>query len=126
MLEAKPYLLTLFEREGYVHATVVAPVVDYDLAMGYLRELTEKAKSAGHTRILLERDIPVSLDSGTTFAVARDSVELLKGLKIACVNKYADNEDSLAFAATVASNRGANYKYFSSRSQAEAWLVCGE
>jgi hypothetical protein len=123
MLKAKPYLLTLFEREGYVHATVVAPTIDYDLAMEYLADMCDQARSAGHTRVLLERDIPASLDSAATFAVARDSVEFLRGLKIACLNKYADNEVSLSFAATVASNRGANYKYFASRSEAEAWLL---
>jgi hypothetical protein len=123
MSEPKPYLLTLLEREGYAHVIVVAPRIDYDLAMAYLRDMSDQCRDAGFTRILLERDIPASLDSGNTFAVARDAVDLFEGLKIACLNKYADNEVSLTFAATVASNRGAQYKYFTSRSEAEAWLL---
>jgi hypothetical protein len=48
---------------------------------------------------------------------------MIAGIKTAFVNPHLSNEDAFKFAITVGQNRGANYKIFSSDTDAETWLL---
>lgn len=119
----KQYDLTLEERLGYFYALVKADAITEKIAMDYLHEVTDRCRGIGCKRLLIYRDIPTMLADGTLFFVAAKFQNMIRGIKVAFVNKYTSNDDAFDFAVRVGTNRGANYGIFRSTEEAEHWLL---
>jgi hypothetical protein len=118
------YELTFEQRDGYLSARVTCPAITLDLALAYMTRIAEKSVELGGDRVLIHRDIPVSLPDGAVFVVVERFVELIGNrTRSAVVNEYPANEPSLEFGALVAENRGAQLKVFESIRDAEEWLL---
>jgi hypothetical protein len=119
----KPYLLTFEERPGYLFANLKAESVTEEIIRAYVVDLVAKAQEAGLTRILLYRDIPAIMSVTSMFETVRESLDALRGKKLALVNPHLSIESDLQFGVTVGQNRGGNYSVFDNVPDAEAWLL---
>jgi hypothetical protein len=119
----KQYELTLEERTGYLYARVKADKISEQLAMAYLDEVVTRCRSLKCTKLLLERDIPDMLPDGALFFIAEKFQKMIAGIKVAFVNKFAENDEAFDFAVRVGTNRGADYGIFDNATNAERWLL---
>lgn len=119
----KEYTLTFEVRPGYLYAHLASDKITVDIIRGYVEEIVAKSRETGLDRILLYRDIPAVLTEGEVFHTVSDSLEALRGKKLALVNPYSDIEKPLRFGMTVGQNRGGNYASFDALETAEACLL---
>lgn len=118
-----PYSLTFEERPGYLFADLKAESIDEEGIRSYVLELVDKSNEVALGRILLYRDIPSIMSVTSMFETVRESLEALRGKKLALVNPHTSIEDDLKFGVTVGQNRGGDYAAFDNIADAEAWLL---
>lgn len=111
------------ELPGWLQVTVRSEVWTPELAADYNGRVAAKVKDVDPSRILIVRDIPVTLHSIAVFPLMSDFVEALGRRKVAVVNPFALLKEDLSFAMQIAANRGADYKLFDNVPDAEAWLL---
>jgi hypothetical protein len=118
-----PYELKFENREGYLYAYLKADTMTGDDAQSYLREVMDEAHRLRQKRVMIDRDVPVMLPAGPLFFVTRDFVDMIRGMRVVYVNRYADLDDDMKFAITIATNRGAQYTVLRTVEAAEKWLL---
>lgn len=119
----KPYTLNFSERPYYLYAHLTSDNISEEIIRGYVSELVAESDSTGRDRIMLFRDIPVVMTEADVFHTVSESLEMLRGKKLAIVNPHAVVEKELKFGMTVGQNRGGNYAVFDNEAAAEAWLL---
>lgn len=117
------YTLTIEERPGYLYARIKADTITREAAVRYLNEIGDKCAELKCTRLLLERDIPTMMSAPDVYFTAQDFVEMIRGVRVAIVNRYLPHEDALHFGAMVGNNRGANMQIHDSLESAKKWLM---
>jgi hypothetical protein len=74
--------------------------------------------------VLVEEDIPEAISISEAFELASQIPELgFSRIKIAFVDRYADQAELNEFAEIVATNRGAFGRFFIDLAEAEDWLL---
>lgn len=119
----KPYTLNFAERPGYLYAHLTSETISEAIIRGYVSEIVAESDSTGRDRIMLVRDIPVVMTEGDVFHTVTDSLDMLRGKKLAIVNPHEVIEKELQFGMTVGQNRGGNYAVFADETAAEEWLL---
>ncbi len=117
------YQLRFEERPGYLYAVVRSDNIDREAALSYLSEVANKCEEIKIDRLLLERDVPVMLPDADLFFVTNTFLEMIKGRRVAFVNRHFPIESDMKFAITIGTNRGAHYKLFDDVGAAEKWLM---
>jgi hypothetical protein len=117
------YKLTFEERQGYLYAHVQSDSIDENGIIAYLTEVTNTCLETKSDRVLVVRDITATLGIANQFHTTTDFVERMTSRKVAFVNPYPFVEDEMAFAITVAKNRGGNFRLFRDIESAEQWLL---
>jgi hypothetical protein len=116
------YTLTFASHDDYLEAHLWAATIGPRTALAYMTEIHDECVASGHSHLLVIRDLPAILNLFNYFALAEDSVAILRGVKTAWVNPYPAIEHGLEFFCLTANNRGSMYKLFPARQQAEKWL----
>ena len=120
----KPYELSFEVRPEYLFAHVKAATATPEIILAYVREVIERARESGLHRILVEREIPVTLSVGDSFFTGTKLAESAFGrTKMALVDVHSQNTDSLRFGLLTISNRGGNVQFFTNIPDAESWLL---
>ena len=119
----KQYELTFDERAEYLYAHLTGDRVSAEIIRDYIAEVVAKSNTSGKHRIMLYRDIPAVLSEAETFFTVNESLEALRGKKLALVNPHADIQKEVGFGVTVGHNRGGNYADFTDTIAAERWLL---
>lgn len=122
----EPYELTFETRPGYLYANLRGDAISVALIRAYVAEIVAESNATGLNRIMLYRDIPAILSEAETFFTVRESLEALRGKKLALVNPHADIDKEVKFGMTVGHNRGGNYADFEDIAAAEKWLLSDE
>lgn len=117
------YDLKFEQRSQYLFAHVKADSIDPEAISSYLTEVADKRDETGAQKILVVREISGTLGIANQFHTTTDFTERMKGIKAAFVNPYPSNDEELAFAITVANNRGSKFKLFRDIEPAEKWLL---
>ncbi len=118
------YSLEFEELPDWLQVTVRADVWTPAMADDYNRRVAEKMESTNPERVLILRDVPVTLHALAVFQLMTDFVEGVgRARKVAVVNPFPALKEDLNFAIGVANNRKANYKLFETVPEAEAWLT---
>lgn len=121
---SKPYELTLEMRPEYLYARVRSKATSQEMVVAYIHEVIRKCKKLNRRRLLLERDIPATLGDKEVFFSGTDFAHMgLADVKIAVVDRRAENIEGLELAILVQNNRGANIMLFDNVPEAESWLV---
>jgi len=123
--QTKPYLLTFTEYPEHLFANLTGDTISVEVIRDYINEVVAKSNETGKHRILLYRDIPAVLSEGETFYTVSESLDALRGKKLALVNPHSAIETAVDFGVTVGQNRGGNYRSFNNTADAEAWLLKG-
>jgi hypothetical protein len=121
----KPYQLTFTEHPEYLYVNLTGETISVQIIRDYIGEIVGKCNATGKHRILLYRDIPAVLSGGEVFHTVNESLDALRGKKLALVNPHAAIETGVDFGVTVGQNRGGNYRSFKTVEDAEAWLLQG-
>ena len=121
--QARPYILTFTVHPEYIYAELKGDTISPEIIRSYVLEIVDKCSETGKDRILLYRDIPAVLTGGEVFFTVNESLQALKGKKLALVNPHVAIADQVDFGITVGQNRGGNYRSFSDTDAAVAWLL---
>lgn len=120
----KPYELSFEVRAQYLLARVKAATATPEIVLGYVTEVIQRARESGLHRILVEREIPVTLSVGDSFFTGAKLAESVFGrTKMALVDVQSQNTDSLRFGLLTIGNRGGNVQLFTNIPDAESWLL---
>jgi hypothetical protein len=120
---AVPYELTFEKRPGYLYAHVKAETMTGEIALSYLREIMDEAARLEQDQLIIEREVPVMMSSGTLFFATTEFTDMIRGMRVAYVNPYPDLDKDMNFAQTIATNRGADYNVVRNVEAAEKWLL---
>ena len=116
------YVIAFEETPHYLHARVTGERSPRNL-LRYLEESLAAALASGRSKVLLEMHFTgPSLSSATIVnAISLVVWDAMKLKKVALV-EAAGGDPAMAFAETVALNRGVNAKLFYSTGEAARWL----
>lgn len=117
------YTLEFEELPNHLRVTVRSDVWTPEIALDYNRRVAEKVSELDPERILIFRDVSVTLHSGAVFPLMSEFVEGVGARKVAVVNPFPSLREDLKFAIRIATNRKAKYMLFENIPEAEAWLM---
>jgi hypothetical protein len=120
---APTYQLTFTEHPEYLRADLTAETISAEIIRAYISEIVAKSNATGKNCVLLYRDIPAVLSAGEMFHTVNESLEALRGKKVALVNPHPSIHENVEFGVTVGKNRGGNYRTFNDVPTAQAWLL---
>ena len=118
-----PFELTFEKRPNYLFARVNADTISGDVALQYLSDIANECSQSGYDKVLIVRDIPAMLDTGTLFFTTGEFLEMIGPTQVAFVNPHSSIQQSMDFAIMIGTNRGANYRLFEDEAEAEKWLL---
>ena len=116
------YSLEFDELPEWLRITVSSDTWTPAMADDYNRRVAEKIASTQANRVLIVRDIPITLHSLAVFSLMSEFVEGVGRRKVAVVNPFPALREDLKFAIGIATNRKENYRLFENVPDAEAWL----
>jgi hypothetical protein len=120
----KPYSLTFEKRPQYLYVRVASETISQQMVADYLQEITYRCRRTGHTRLMVDRQIPQTLSETETFFTGTQFANMgIDRVKIAFVDERDENREHLEFAMLIANNRGGDMKLFSDADAAEKWLL---
>lgn len=115
------YRLEMEERGDYLYAYVTGRD-SQDVSLAFWKEAVESCLKLNHEKLLVEEDLEgaVSIVDAYEIVSAVMKIPGASSLKIALVDRHPSDEN--AFGETVAQNRGATGRLFSTVEDAEEWL----
>lgn len=119
------YELTFERREGYLYALVRANRMDHSTALSYLSNLWAEAARFRIKNILLERDVRVTMSPEEAEKTFTDLGTSGAGVRVAFVNTSLPPEAGLEHFIELNIRTGADYRFFDTIGEAEAWLRDG-
>ena len=122
-MDSGSYNLGFEKRDGYLYARVQADFMDFESGSRYLREVADRVISDGYQKLLLERDCPTMLGTGSLYFATQAFAEFMGNRKVALVSPYQLLKEDMDFAVLVANNKGGQFEVFDTVEQAEAWLL---
>jgi hypothetical protein len=121
----KPYSITFEHRSNYLYAYVKGDKDSYEISKAYWSEIAEECAKLEIRKVLVDEDIaePMPSMSEVYHGASERSFMGLSGLKIAFVDRHAEQHEQNLFGELVATNRGLFCKVFNTFEEAERWLV---
>ncbi len=120
----KAYKLRFENRPGYLYAYVEGSKDSFEISKQYWMEVAAECRRTDCSRVLVEEDIPEAISMGEAYELATEIPTLgFSRIKIAFVDRYADQVELNQFAELVATNRGVNGRFFTQFDEAENWLL---
>ncbi|MFT3745297.1 MAG: hypothetical protein QM785_13515 [Pyrinomonadaceae bacterium] len=123
MFQNKAYTISFTEHPNYLHVNLSGDTISEQIIREYVADILAKCAETGDDRILCYRDIPTVMPEGTVYHTVSESLDALRGKKVALVNPHAGIDTEVRFGMTVAQNRGGNYASFSNIDDALEWLL---
>lgn len=121
----KPYSITFEIRPRYLYAYVQGDADSYEISNAYWQEVSAELAKHKMQKLLLDEDLSQPMDSMSDIfkGASERSFMGLSGVKIAFVDRHADQHEQNLFGELVATNRGLYCKVFSDFEEGESWLV---
>ena len=123
MAEKKAYKISFTEHPDHLYVELTGDSISEAIIREYIADIIAKCSETGHERILCYRDIPAVLPEGSVYHTVSESLDALRGKKVAVVNPHEKIDAAVQFGMTVAQNRGGNYESFQDIDQAREWLL---
>ncbi|MEO7538406.1 MAG: hypothetical protein ABIV21_00120 [Pyrinomonadaceae bacterium] len=123
-ISSKPYELTVEKRPHYLYARVDSDRPQPEIAVKYLREITEKCRLSRCNKVIIENEIPQVFDVSTILFVATQFPRFGAQLtKVAVVDKRIDQYNRSEFLVMVGRKPGLDVHVFYSVKEAEQWVL---
>ena len=111
------------DREGFLYAYVSGERDSLAISIEYFHRVVEEAYKRESKRLLIEENFPNQLSLTEIYTLTVEISKMLKTpLKIAFVDRMAEQNQLNMFGETVAVNRGVYGRVFSDIREAEKWL----
>jgi hypothetical protein len=118
------YTLRFEDRPGYTRAHVVGERDTVEISLAYWTEIARYCHEHAVHSVLVVEEIAERAAVLDIYEVASGLVALgFSDIRIAFVDRNADELPMMQFAETVARNRGIDGRVFSREADAEAWLA---
>lgn len=122
--DAKPYQITFEQRPEYLYVYVTGDADSYEISRSYWLEVSAMRAETGYKKILIEEDIPEAISISDMYRLASELPQMgLFGVRLAFVDRYAEQNELNEFGELVAVNRGIMGKIFNDLTAAEEWLL---
>ena len=121
----KAYSITFEHRPNYLYVYVKGDSDSYEISKAYWSEVSAECAEHNVRKLLVDEDLaaPMSSMSEVFHGASERSFMGLSGLKIAFVDRHAEQHEQNLFGELVATNRGLFCKVFSTLEEGEKWLV---
>lgn len=121
--QSLPFRITFEHRPEYLYAYVEGDNDSYDVSIAYWKLTASEARTAGYRKVLVDENIAGVVTMAEMYQVASDLAAVVQGIKIAYVDRFADQAELNEFGELVAQNRGIVGRFFVDIAEAEAWLL---
>ena len=112
------------ERDKYLYALISGTEETIDDSYDCWVEIARRSQASGYTKVLIEEDLPTQISVVDLHALAELIPKMgFEGLKLAFVDRHADQFAANQYAEQVATNRGMNGRVFLTVEEAESWLL---
>jgi len=112
------------KKHDYLHVTIYQNMNKESIGV-YLKGIPEVARESGYSKILVDiRQANIDLTYMDHYQAGEDFARYFQGLSVAFV--FNEIKDNYAFGETVASNRGAVLRLFTSLKESYDWLEVNE
>lgn len=106
----------------HLRAFVSGPRDSMEVSRGYWSRIAAECVRSGIFRVLVEEDFPNSMSEVELYELVTQAEDTLRQLRIAFVDRRAEQSESNRFAETVARNRGLAVRVFEDLENATLWL----
>ena len=119
------YSITFELRPHYLYAHVKGDADSYDISHAYWTEISAECAKHNVEKLLVDEDLaqPMQSMSEVFQGASERSFMGLGGLKIAFVDRHAEQHEQNLFGELVATNRGLFLKVFDNFEDGENWLL---
>ncbi|MBC7900768.1 MAG: hypothetical protein H7070_12035 [Saprospiraceae bacterium] len=122
-IAGKAYTIIFEEYPTYLYALVHSDKYGYDILAQFLREIADECKKRSFKQVLIEENISAVTSMTDVFRTASELPQLgFSKIRMAYVDRFADQKEMNEFGQMVAVNRGVNVKIFGSQEEADKWL----
>ena len=122
MADPAPYTIEYDDRGDYLRALVTGAVDTVLTSLSYWNEIAAECRGRGMTRLLVIENFGTSAPLGDVFQVAEKLPAIVRGLRVAFVDRRLEDYSENQFGELVAVNRGVIGKLFADESEAVRWL----
>ncbi len=123
-LHTTSYEVTYEEKPEYLYAFTSSPHDDLNEALSVWMSIAKECKNRGYRKLLIEEDVGDQLSIIDMYEFASKLSEIgFRGIKLAFVDRQAEDYEDNMFGEIVATNRGLLGKIFIDISEAEKWLL---
>lgn len=120
----KDFSITFEDRQEYLYVFVTGEHDSYEISHKYWLEIAEKCRQENFKKLLIEEDIPETVSIADGYKLASEISQMgFTGVRIAFVDRYADQSELNEFTELVAVNRGLYTKVFNNFTEGEKWLL---
>lgn len=124
---AKPYKLTIEQRQGYLYAFIEGENDSYEISRAAWQEIADKANELGSEKVLIDENIVEAGSFADAYRLASEIPDMGFGrAKIAFVDRFLSQNEINKFGELVALNRGVNGRIFDDVQAAESWLLADQ
>jgi hypothetical protein len=116
------YTVSYEDRVSYLHALVEGEADSIETSLHYWNAVAEECRRRGRRQLLVVEDFRTPAPLTDVFRVAEQLPGILRGLRVAFIDREADQYAENMFGETVAVNRGAVGRVFRDEAAAIMWL----
>jgi len=120
---AKPYQISFDQRPEYLYAYVGGEHDSYAISHAYWTEVARECAEKQVKRVMIDENLTESVSVAEMYQIASEIPGMFSGIRIAFVDRHADQAELNEFGELVAQNRGVTGKFFGDIPSAEAWLL---
>ena len=118
------YSITFEKRTEYLYVYVTGEHDTFEISYDYWQKVAEMCKQNDFKKVLIEEDIPESGSMADVYKLASELPSMgFLGVRVAFVDRYAEQQDLNEFGELVAVNRGLFGKVFNNFEEGERWLT---
>ena len=119
----KPYQISFEQRPDYLYACVEGENDSYAISKAYWTEISLECERVSASRVMVDENLTASGSVAEMYQIASEIPGMFSGIKIAFVDRHADQAGLNEFGELVAINRGVTGKFFIDAADAEEWLL---
>lgn len=121
---AKPYKIEFESRPTYLYAHVEGTEYSYEILMEYFGEIVRECRERNLKQVLVDEEISKTTSMVDIFRTASELPKMgFTRIRLAFVDRFADQKELNKFGLLVASNRGMDAKIFDKVEDADGWLA---
>lgn len=120
---AKPYQISFEQRPKYLYVYVEGDKDSYAISHAYWTEVARECAEKQVKHVMIDENLTESVSVAEMYQIASEIPGMFSGIRIAFVDRHADQAEINEFGELVAQNRGVTGKFFVDVPSAEAWLL---